>query len=254
MKKAILMVSVGTSETAALEATTLRMQQEAAEKWKLPCYVAYSSKFILKRMQEKGTGNYLGIADAVAQMKADGIEEALVQPTYLLNGVEMEDMAEQLKEAAGDTFSVKTGQPLLMGKPDYIQTLEKILADVKLAEDEALVLIGHGTNHLANTTYQNFEYTAYMQGYRNIFVGTMQDEKIRQMTLRKIAVSGYRKIRLMPLLFVAGYHAKKDLINGEDSWQNILTEAGCEVTVCMKGLGEIPGIRNMFLEKLQELL
>lgn len=254
MNKAILIISVGTSETAALEATTMRMQQEAAEKFRLPCYVAYSSKFVLKRMQEKGTGDYRGIADTVAQMKADGIEEAYVQPTYLLNGVEMEDMTAQLTEAAGTDLSVKISRPLLMGKTDYIQTLEHILDDVKLTEEEALVLIGHGTNHLANTTYQNFEYTAYMQGCRNVFVGTMKDDRSRQMVLRKIAASGYRSIRLMPLLFVAGYHAKKDLINGENSWQQTLTEAGCEVSIYMKGLGEIPGIRNMFLQNLQELL
>ena len=151
-------------------------------------------------------------------------------------------------------LSVKIGRPLLVGKPDYMQTLEHILDDVKLTEEEALVLIGHGTNHLANTTYQNFEYTAYMQGCRNVFVGTMKDDRSRQMTLRKIAASGYRHIRLMPLLFVAGYHAKKDLINGENSWQQTLTEAGCEVSIYMKGLGEIPGIRNMFLQNLQELL
>ena len=205
-------------------------------------------------MQEKETGEYLGIADAVIRMKADGIEEAYVQPTYLLNGVEMEDMTAQLTEAAGTDLSVKISRPLLMGKPDYIQTLEHILDDVKLTEEEALVLIGHGTNHLANTTYQNFEYTAYMQGCRNVFVGTMKDDRSRQMVLRKIAASGYRHIRLMPLLFVAGYHAKRDLINGENSWQQTLTEAGCEVSIYMKGLGEIPGIRNMFLQNLQELL
>ena len=138
MNKAILIISVGTSETAALEATTMRMQQDATEKFGLPCYVAYSSKFILKRRQEKETGEYLGIADAVTRMKADGIEEAYVQPTYLLNGVEMEDMTAQITEAAGTDFSVKISRPLLMGKPDYIQALEHILDDVKLTEEEAL--------------------------------------------------------------------------------------------------------------------
>ena len=254
MNKAILIISVGTSETAALEATTMRMQQEATEKFGLPCYVAYSSKFILKRMQEKETGEYLGIADAVKRMKADGIEEAYVQPTYLLNGVEMEDMTAQITEAAGTDFSVKISRPLLMGKPDYIQALEHILDDVKLTEEEALVLIGHGTSHLANTTYQNFEYTAYMQGCRNVFVGTMKEDRSRQMALRKIAASGYHRIRLMPLLFVAGYHAKRDLINGDGSWEKSLIEAGCDVAVYMKGLGEIQGIRDMFLQNLQEIL
>lgn len=250
-KNAILLVSVGTSQITALCDTTLILKHEIEEKHHTQCYVGYSSRFILNKMKEKDE-SYQGIAEAMQQMHADGVEEITVQPTFLLNGVEKEDMLEQMAPYR-DLFShISYGKPLFSEKADYIRALQVILDKVSLAEDEALVLIGHGTNHQAGTAYQNLEYTAYTQGFRNVFVGTMMGEKSQNMTLRKLGVSGYRKVRLMPLLFVAGFHARRDIDGGEKSWKSVLAEAGYEVTPQLLGLGEIAGIREMFLEHLEK--
>ena len=83
-----------------------------------------------------------------------------------------------------------------------------------------------------------------------MFVGTME-EKSQRMALRKLGVSGYKKVRLMPLLFVAGYHAKKDIAADANSWKSILEEAGYEIEPFIIGLGEIKGIRELFIEHLQ---
>ena len=119
-----------------------------------------------------------------------------------------------------------------------------------MEEEEALVLVGHGSSHLSNATYQNLEYTAYTTGHRQIFVGTVEDEKSQRMTLRKLGLTGYHKVRLMPLLCVAGYHAKKDIAADSDSWTSILEAAGYQVTPALVGLGEMEGIRAVFMEHL----
>lgn len=244
--KAILIVSVGTSHVEALEKTTLKLKEEIQNQYHLPCYTAYSSEFILKRMNQTQKGSYKGIEETLELMYKDGAAEVFIQPTYLLNGIEYEEMLSKINSHRGLFKDIKTAKPLFCEKEDYIAALHRIAEEVKLDSDEALVLIGHGTNHAANCVYQNLEYTAYTQGFRNIFVGTMQGKKSQQMTLRKIAVSGYRKIRLMPLLFAAGYHAKKDIDGGETSWREILENTGCEVLVSLKGLGELKGIRDIF--------
>ena len=248
--KAILLVSVGTSQTKALEKTTLCLKEEIEKKYNRKCYVGYSSRFILSKMKEKG-GDYSGIEEAMQQMVSDGVSEVLIQPTFLLNGVESEDMREQIEPYREKFAHIRIGKPLFSEKTDYIKTLRVILDEVRLEEDEALVLIGHGTGHQSGTAYQNLEYTAYTQGMRNVFVGTVADEKSRRMALRKLGVSGYRKVRLMPLLFVAGVHAAKDIDGGETSWRGILCEAGYEVTLQLLGLGEFEGIRDIFLEHLE---
>lgn len=255
MKKAILIVSVGTSRLEALEHTTFALQEEVSARfmdWK--CYVAFSSRHILNKMNEKSRGIYLGIEEAFSKMLADGMEEILIQPTNLLNGLESDSMLEQIEQNRAKFKKIIVGRPLLSTKEDYIRTIEAILQEVELEEEEALVLIGHGTNHLSGATYQNLEYTAYTTGHRNIFVGTMEGEKNQRMTLRKLGVSGYKKVRLMPLLFVAGYHAMKDIAADSSSWKSVLEEAGYEVKPEIIGLGEMENIRAVFLEHLQAAL
>lgn len=255
MKKAILIVSVGTSRIEALENTTLQLQKDVIVHFpEYPCYVAFSSQHILNKMNAKCKQPYMGIAEAFEQMVADGVEEVIVQSTNLLNGLESDSMLEQIEHYKTKFKQVYVGRPLLNVKEDYINTLQVILENVDLQKEEALVLIGHGTNHLSNSTYQNLEYTAYTTGHRNVFVGTMEGDKSQRMTLRKLGVSGFKKVRLMPLLFVAGYHARKDIAADEGSWKSILEEAGYGVEPILIGLGELVGIREIFIEHLKDAM
>ncbi len=255
MKKAVLIVSVGTSRLKALDNTTLQLKKEAEERFvDRKCYVAFSSRHILQKMNEKSEETYLGVEEAFANMLSDGIEDVVIMPTNLLNGLESEDMLKQIELNRAHFQCVRVGRPLLSAKEDYIQTVEALLKEVALEEDEALVLIGHGTNHLSNSTYQNLEYTAYITGHRNIFVGTMEGEKSQRMTMLKLGASGYKKVRLMPLLFVAGYHAMKDIAADSGSWKSVLEEAGYEVTPQLTGLGEMESIRTIFMGHLQAVL
>lgn len=255
MKRAILIVSVGTSKLEALENTTLRLQKEVSERFRdYKCYVAFSSQHILKKMNEKSQEAYKGIEEAFKQMLADGMEEVVIQPTNLLNGLESDSMQAQIEQSRKQFKKVSVGRPLLSTKEDYIRTLQAVLAEVELLEEEALVLIGHGTNHLSNATYQNLEYTAYTTGHRNVFVGTMEGGKSQTMTLRKLGVSGFKKVRLMPLLYVAGYHAMKDIAADSDSWKSVLEEAGYVVEPALIGLGEMENIRDIFIAHLQKAM
>jgi len=255
MKKAILIVSVGTSRLEALEHTTLSLQKEIAIRFTdRKCYVAFSSRHILEKMNAKSQEDFLGVEEAFAQMLTDGMEDIVIQPTNLLNGLESDSMLEQIEQNRTKFKKLSIGRPLLSTKEDYIRTIEAILQEVELEEDEALVLVGHGTNHLSGATYQNLEYTAYTTGHRNVFVGTVEGEKSQRMTLRKLGVSGYKKVRLMPLLFVAGYHAMKDIAADSVSWKSVLEEAGYEVKPEIIGLGEMESIRTIFMEHLQNAL
>lgn len=252
MKKAILIVSVGTSRVEALENTTLRFQKDVMEQFpEYGCYVAFSSRHILNKMNANSEQTYMGLAEAFEKMLSDGVEEVIIQSTNLLNGLESDSMLEQIECYKMKFKEIRTGRPLLNVKEDYISTLQVILEYVSLREEEALVLVGHGSNYLSGSTYQNLEYTAYTTGHRNVFVGTVEDSKSQTMTLRKLGVSGFKKVRLMPLLFVAGYHALKDVASDGHSWKSVLEEAGYEVEPTLVGLGEIPGIRQIFVKHLK---
>ena len=58
----------------------------------------------------------------------------------------------------------------------------------------------------------------------------------------------------MPFMMVAGDHAKNDMAGEEDSWKSEMENAGYEVRVILKGLGEVKGIRRIFEEHIREAL
>lgn len=53
----------------------------------------------------------------------------------------------------------------------------------------------------------------------------------------------------MPLMVVAGDHAKNDMAGGEeDSWDTAFRNAGFEVEAQLKGLGEYAAVRKLYVE------
>lgn len=252
MKKGILIISVGTSHLEALEQTVLCLCREIEKRFSdYACYAAFSNQHILKKMNEKGAGRYLGISEALEKMAADGMTEIIVQPANLLNGLETDRMSEQIEPMRERFTTLHISRPLFSGKEDYQKTLQAVLAEVSLQEQEALVLIGHGSSHLAASAYQNLEYTAYTTGHKNVLVGTLAEDKCKRMTLRKLELLGVKRICLMPLLFTAGYHAGKDIAADSNSWKSLLKDAGYEVRLHLCGLGELSGIRAIYMEHLE---
>ncbi len=54
-------------------------------------------------------------------------------------------------------------------------------------------------------------------------------------------------------MIVAGDHATNDMAGEEeDSWKNQFEAAGYPVECHLKGLGEYPGIRKIFLKHIEE--
>ena len=254
-KKAILLVSIGTSRIEVLEKTTFKLLEEIKEQFKdYHYYVAFSGKYILEKMNKISDEKFLSVEDVFEKMKSDEIEEVYLQPTFLLNGLETEKLHELVNNNRTNFRKIEVGLPLLAKKEEYVEILQGLLEESQLEENEALLLIGHGTSHSANTTYQNLEYTAYIQGFRNVFVGTVEGEKSQRMILRKLNAAGYQKVCIMPFLFVAGYHALKDISAESDAWRSVLVEAGYNVRSMIRGLGEQKKIRELFLKHLQDIL
>lgn len=254
MKRGFLVVSVGTSQIEAIEKTSVHLVRKieacfSGEK----CYLGFSNRRILEKMQAIAPDTFYSVKEALEQMCADGVEEAVILPTYLLNGIENDGMIAIAEEYREKFQQMRIGKPLLSAKEDYEEVLQALFAETSLQEEEALVLVGHGSSLSANT-YQNLEYTAYVKGQRNVFVGTIDDEKNRRMTIRKLQALGYERVRLMPLLFVAAHHAKKDIMGAGASWKSALEEAGFSVMCDLRGLGELDSIQKILIAHLEETM
>ncbi len=253
-KKAILVVSFGTSHLDTLEHTIGAIERDmkaAFPEYRL--YRAFTSRKIVQKLKCTKKIEIDTVAEALERMLADGIETVLVQPTYIMNGNENDSMLEVLMEYASRFQRMRVGKPLLSSPDDYKKAVHAVMEAADLKEDEALVMMGHGTNHHANAAYPTLEYTFHLLGYRQVLVGTLGGFPSLGDVMGKLAVSDYRKVRLMPFLLVAGGHAKNDMVGGEGSWKCELEAAGYEVNVVLKGLGEIEGIRRIFQEHIEEI-
>ena len=83
---------------------------------------------------------------------------------------------------------------------------------------------------------------ATVEGARGI------DDLLAELKAHKI-----KKVWLQPLMVVAGDHARNDLAGDEeDSWASKLKAAGFKVEANLKGLGEVPGVRDLFVDHAKQ--
>lgn len=254
-KKAILAVSFGTSHLDTLDKTIGAIERRIAENYpEYRLYRAFTSGMILKKLKKKEGLELYHVREAMARMEEDGIETVIVQPTYIINGIENDRMLEELIEYADRFRRVRVGKPLLSSADDYKKAIHAVIAEVNLAEDEMLVLMGHGTDHHANSAYPTLEYTFHLLGYHQVLVGTVEGFPDLENVITKLEISGKKKVVLMPFMVVAGDHAKNDMAGEDGSWKTELEDAGYEVRVILKGLGELEGIQNIFVEHIEETI
>lgn len=254
MKKAILAVSFGTSHLDTLDRTIGAVERELSESFpERKLYRAFTSGMIIRKLKTTLNMEIMNVAEAADQMLLDGVTDVLVQPTHIINGIEYEKMAEQLLPYKEKFQRLEIGAPLLSAVGDYHEAVQVIMEECGLMEEETLVLMGHGTEHHTNAVYPALDYAFWANGFPNVVVGTVEGFPEIDEVLKKLKERNAGKLLLMPFMIVAGDHAKNDMAGEEeDSWKSILEKEGYQVRVCLKGLGEMEGIRGMFSRHLKE--
>ena len=116
--------------------------------------------------------------------------------------------------------------------------------------EKAVVLMGHGTEHRANDVY--LKLSDILEGH-NIFVGTVENKPDIYDVLNK--TENFKNIVLAPFMVVAGDHAVNDMAgDDDDSWKNVMENAGRNVEVVLKGVGEYLPIRQIYCEHIRREL
>lgn len=253
MKKGILVVSFGTSHLDTMEKTIEVIEKEIKERFTgCNVYRAFTSGMIIRKLKRTEGLSIDTVPEALARMAADGIEDVIIQPTHIINGIENDRMMENLMERMSLFRRIRVGKPLLSSVDDYKKAIHAVMAETELDDGEMLVLMGHGTDHHANSAYPTLEYTFHALGYSQVLVGTVESFPELKNVMAKLKIAEKKKVALMPFMLVAGDHAKNDMAGEEDSWKSQLEEEGYEVRVIMKGLGEFRGIRQIFMEHIEE--
>jgi len=259
-KKAILVVSFGTSHQDTRERTIDEIEKSMGQAFSsYTIYRAFTSKMIIQILKKRDNLFIPTVAEAMEQMHKDGIEEVIIQPTHILNGIENDCMIEEVKQYLSCFHSVRLGAPLLTETEDYERVIkgltkeEDILNLENRNEDEAVIFMGHGSEHYSNTSYAALQYMLWDFNYRDIYVATVEAYPYLVTVINFLKSKKYRKITLIPFMIVAGDHARNDMAGEEeDSWKVLLENEGYEVECLLKGLGEYSCIREQLISHARE--
>ena len=246
MKRGIIIAGFGTAYEETRRLCIESIENKVKEKYKdYQILRAFTSKMVIDKLKRRDNIYVLNETEAVQELKERGIENISIQSLHIIPGHEYEKLTK---------FDVRVGAPLLNSEEDCI----KIVKDIELnnmGNNDALVFMGHGSNHEADKAYEILENIYHKKGFDNIFIGTVEGSKTIEEIVTTLNAKNIKKVRLKPFMLVAGDHAINDLASDdEDSWKSILESRGFEVEICLKGLGEYNIIKEIFLEHLEEIL
>lgn len=254
MKKAIVVVSFGTSYEDTRKKTIEAIERGIAETYKdYQVFRAFTSKIIIKKLRENENMIVPTVKEAMEKLVEEGYTDVVIQPTHIINGIENENMLEDLSFYAKRFSSFRIGKPLLSDIEDYKQLVNCIVEENHVGEEEAILLMGHGTSHHANAVYPAVDYTFRAEGYSNIYMATVEGYPTIEDAMGLMEKNNYKKVILIPFMIVAGDHAKNDMAGDEEvSWKSILEKAGYEVDCKLQGLGELEVVQEMFVRHIKE--
>lgn len=258
MKKALLVVSFGTTYHTTLEKTIGAIEQEMAAAFPdRELSRAFTSGFVRRKLWRRDRIRIDGVVEALEALHIEGYEDVLIQPTHMINGEETERMMKEIDIYSGYFQRFSIGKPILSDQQDYVRLVEAIVEELpQMDYDDAVALMGHGTEHHANPAYAAMEYVFHAKGYHNIFVGTVEGfPTVSDVIQRLNECLNARRVYLLPMMIVAGDHAINDMAGSHPkSWKNQMIDAHFLPVPVMRGLGEYPGVRAILVQHARDAL
>ena len=241
---------------------------------------AFTAQIIINHVQARD-GEFIDNMDqALERAVNNGVKNLLIQPTHLMHGAEYDELVEAVAKYADKFAAIAVAEPLLgqvgadaAAVNNDKQTVAEAVVDAAVAsagfsslhaadkDGTALVLMGHGTAHLAKVTYSQMQTQMQELGYKNVFIGTVEgepEETACEAVIEAVSAAGYTKVILRPLMVVAGDHANNDMADPEDpeSWLSQFTASGKfeKIDCQIAGLGRIEAVQALYVAHTQAVI
>ena len=274
-EKELLVVSFGTSFNDSRATDIKGIEDALAEafpEWSVRR--AFTAQIIINHVQARDGEKIDNMDQALERAVANGVKTLVVQPTHLMHGAEYDEMCEALDAYKDKIENIVIAEPLLGEVGDdatVINADKEAVAKAVVAaaeadgsfesmakaaeEGTALVLMGHGTAHVAKVTYSQMQTQMNELGYKNVFIGTVEgepEETSCESVIEAVKAAGYTKVVLRPLMVVAGDHANNDMAGAdEDSWKSMMEAAGLATECQIAGLGRIDAVQDLYVAHTQ---
>ena len=162
MEKAILVTSFGTSHKDTREKCLDSIQNKVMAKYgKEKVEIAYTSKTIRRIVEEREKIRIFDQNEGLETLKNKGYDEIVTMSLHIMEGIEYSKLDNRYGEIT---------KPLLATDEDY----KKIVANEEfnsLEGNDAIVLMGHGSEHVADSTYQRLQ-EEYKKAGKNLCQST----------------------------------------------------------------------------------
>ena len=141
---ALLMVHFGTTYDDTRAKTIDAMNEKAAKAFpQMKVREAYTSRIVMKRLAQRGIKKDTPI-DALLRLRAEGIRTVKIQPSYVIDGIEMDRLRQDVEQVRPFFDSIWVSTPLLYTVEDAEKVCEVLVnrhtADAKKREHRRLWL------------------------------------------------------------------------------------------------------------------
>lgn len=256
MKKALLVISFGTSYAETREKNIESCEKQLAEAFPdRDFFRAFTSSMIIRKLKERDNLYINNPEEALLDLHQQGYEDVAIQSLHVINGDEFEKIVSQVEKYRPLFRSLRIGKPLLSSFDDYSQLIGALQLQIpKLAADERVVFMGHGATHHAFAAYACLDHMMVNHGFPGR-VGAVESYPEIDLIIKDLQAENVHKVHLMPLMLVAGDHAINDMASTEaDSWRSQLEQVGIQATPWLRGMGENNRIRQIFVEHLTQTM
>lgn len=256
-REGLLIVAFGTSvpeavpALKALDADFRAAFPDAAVEW------AYTSQIIRKKLAARGTP-VGGISDGLAALARKGVKVVRVQSLHVMAGEEFSALERaallDVKAHPGRFEAMYLGRPLLESRQDAREVAAAVLQSCGgRAPGEGLVLMGHGQAHgRADLVFEGMR-RAFVEADGLTFMASVEGSRTFDDLARELATRNVKTLWVQPFMIVAGDHARNDLAGKDaDSWASRLRAQGFQVKTNLLGMGEIAGVRAVFVRHARE--
>ncbi|OAG28230.1 sirohydrochlorin cobaltochelatase [Thermodesulfatator autotrophicus] len=266
-KPAIVIAAFGTS-TKAQVTFDLFDQQLRKE---LPGYEirwAFTSDIIRAKMnkiyaQKRIHKRLHSLQEVLAKLEAEGYRKVVVQPLHIFPGIEYKEVLNICKNFPG--LRIVVGEPLFTRWETIHEVLDILSKEFLKPKEGINILAAHGTDvtcDTGNITYLGLDWLLNRH-FPNVMVATVEGIPDAEGVLKKAISYRGKKVKFIPIMYVAGDHVMNDIFGEEESWRAEVEKAGkkaeCVSTVIngktyYKGLGMYPEINEIFIKSLKRYL
>lgn len=254
-KRAIVVAAFGTTVPEAAPAITKMVERVKAAYPGVPVTLCYTAAMIRAKLAKQGQ-QVPSPAEALAALPDQGVTDVAILSLQTIPGHEFNDLLHLATAFSGlpkGLKNVAVSAPLLYSREDFPKTVKALLESLPKERKpaEAVIFVGHGTDHSANMAYPALQYSLW-RADPNAFVTTVEGTPSFDDVVAELKKRGLKKAWLVPLFAVAGDHAHNDMAGKEkDSLASTLTAAGIEAKPVFSGNGERDAVAAIWMEHLK---